>query len=172
MGEIVLTRGQWSRRGRPGVNARLVLAAVAVGLLSGCLSGAALAREAATWLITEGEAMLAAPPTARGEPDLPRNGPIIRVLSPSGIGAVSSPFIVDVRFEPRAGGASVQVGSLKVTYLRLFEIDITERVRPYVSESGLLIREARVPQGRHRLKIAIADQQGNVTAAILEIIVR
>jgi hypothetical protein len=122
-------------------------------------------------LITEEEALLPPPDETRAPPDLPRNGPVIRVVSPTEP-VVTRPFDVDLRFEPRHGGPPVQMASLKVALLKLIEIDLTDRVRPYVRETRLFVPQAPIPSGRHRLKISIADEEGGVTADILQVTVR
>ncbi len=140
--------------------------------LIACWAISVLALDEPVWLVTDGEAELAPPPVTRGVETLPKDGPLIRVLSPSVGVEVVSPFPVEVQFEPRPGGAPVEMESLKVTYLKVFAIDITDRIRPHVSENRLFVREAKIPQGRHRLKITIADRGGKFTAEILEVNVR
>jgi hypothetical protein len=153
------------------VKRRLILPAFIVGLLVGLPSGYPLAQEP-TWLVTEGEALLPPAPTARAAPELPQRGPIIRVQSPPLDGEVASPFPVEIVFEPRSGGAPVAIESLKVTYLKLFEVDITERFRPYITENRIFVKNAKIPLGRHRLRIAIADAEGNMTVQIIQVAVR
>jgi len=126
----------------------------------------------ATWLITEEEASQPAQPSIRGEPTLPKDGPIIRVVSPDAHAPVKAPFAVDVSFEPRPEGAPVKMESLRVTYLKLLEIDLTERLRPYVNGTRLFAPDTKVPQDRHRLRITIADERGNLTAEILTVTVQ
>jgi hypothetical protein len=64
--------------------------------------------------------------------------------------------------------------TLKLTVLKIFEIDITDRVKPYVleKETKLLVKEAKIPVGRHRLKLLIADAEGRLTGEILEVTVK
>lgn len=124
------------------------------------------------WLVTEGEAMLAGAPMSRGTPDLPKNGPLIKIDRPALTAELSPPFPVEVTFEPRPGGAPVKMESLKVTYLKVIEVDVTDRFKPYIKENRLIVEKANVPQGRHRLKILISDQNGNQTAEILQVTVK
>lgn len=147
---------------------------LALGLVLVMLGGAgadALTDEP-IWLVTEGEAMLASPPVSRGTSELPKNGPVIKIDRPALAAELSTPFPVEVTFEPRPGGAPVKMESLKVTYLKIVEVDVTERFKPYIKENRVIVEKANVPQGRHRLKIAIADQNGNQTAEILQVTVK
>lgn len=124
------------------------------------------------WLVTEGEAMLAAPPLARGTTELPKNGPVIKIERPVLAPEIATPFPVEITFEPRPGGAPVKMDSLKVTYLKIVEVDVTERFKPYIKDNRVIVEKANVPQGRHRLKILITDQNGNQTAEILQVNVK
>lgn len=146
-----------------------------------CLAAAACATAARptvasepVWLVTEGEAALAAAPLTRAAAELPRSGPVIKIVTPQQASEVTAPFVVEIQFEPRAGGAAVKMDTLKLTVLKVFEIDITDRVKPYVleKETKLLVKEAKIPTGRHRLKLLIADADGKLTGEILEVTVK
>jgi hypothetical protein len=147
---------------------------LAVGLLLSTASARSGAgdREGPVWLVTEGEAMLPAPPAARSPASLPKDGPVIKVQAPQLTADVSPPFAVDVVFEPRASGAPPKMDSLKVTYLKVIEVDVTDRFKPYLKDNRLFVEKANVPQGRHRLKISIADLEGRTTAEVLQVTVR
>ena len=131
---------------------------------------AAGAHGEAVWLLTEGEAALAPAPAERAP--LPNDGPLIKIVTPQQAAEVASPFPVEIQFEPRPGGAPVKMDTLKLTALKVFEIDVTDRIKPYVSESKVFVKEAKMPSGRHRLKLSIADAAGNLTAQILEVTVK
>lgn len=153
---------------------RTILSLLALGLIV-VAAGAARAdapTEEPLWLVTEGEAMLAGPPTSRGTAELPKSGPVIKIDRPALAAELSPPFPVEVTFEPRPGGAAVKMESLKVTYLKVIEVDVTDRFRPYIKDNRLIVEKANVPQGRHRLKILITDQNGNQTAEILTVTVK
>ena len=146
---------------------------VVLGLLvAGVGVGAADKQTEEIWLVTEGEAMLASPPIARGTPDLPKNGPVIKIERPALAPEITTPFPVEVTFEPRPGGSPVKMDSLKVTYLKIIEVDVTDRFKPYIKDNRVIVEKANVPQGRHRLKILITDQNGNQTAEILQVNVK
>ncbi|TSA05246.1 MAG: hypothetical protein D4R81_00610 [Nitrospiraceae bacterium] len=132
------------------------------------------------WLITPEEAAMApAPPDKRGQPgsgqldvgrEPPDTGPVIEVLRPLLGAPVSVPLEISVKFVPR-GGAPVDMASLKVTLMKLFGIDITDRVRPYASPAGIQIPDARLPSGEHTVRITVADASGGVSQKHVTLVV-
>jgi hypothetical protein len=122
------------------------------------------------WLITPEEAGMPAAPGSeimtRGigpfdiSRDLPDTGPLIDVIKPTA-GKALPPLEVSVKFAAR--NAPVDVNSLKVTVVKLVPIDITDRVRPYVTPEGIQIPDARLPSGEHKVRISLADNAGGVT---------
>lgn len=122
------------------------------------------------WLIMPQEAALPPAPTRRPAipGDLPFDigredlglGPIIEVVKPNQKGPIKSPAGILVHFEKRL--ASINLESLKVTLVKFFAIDITDRVKPYVSIEGIDIPEAPLPSGEHQLRLALEDAEGNM----------
>jgi hypothetical protein len=112
-------------------------------------------------LITAAEAAL--PPGTvpsfeqRGSPTrLPR----ITIMSPApGGGAVYSPLTFELRFLA-FGGAAIDPDSVVVTYVKQTDIDITPRLKPYITESGIDIAQAAVPPGLHQFWIELKDTDG------------
>ena len=124
-------------------------------------------------LVTDQEAAAAPEFRTRGPgPALPKDGPVIKILQPAATGEVATPFPLEIEFEPRAGGSPARMETLKVTYLKLIELDITERVRPYITANRVMVKECNIPQGRHRVRISVADRDGKVTAEVIEMRVR
>lgn len=152
-------------RGRKRLSLALAAALVAA---AACAIPAVPAES--VWLLTEGEAALAPAPVARAP--LPNDGPIIKIITPQQGAEVTSPFPVEIQFAPRLGGAPPKMDTLRLTALKVFEIDITDRVKPFLVESRLFVKEAKIPTGRHRLKLTIGDAAGNLTAQILEVTVK
>ena len=153
------------------MNGATVVLLVTAALL-GAVLPSATAREQPLWIVTEGEASLPSEPTPRSAPALPREGPVIRIERPDVSAPVVPPFAVDIVFDSRAGGAPVKMESLKIVYVRVFELDVTDRFMPYVKDNRLFVENANAPTGRHRLKITIADQNGRLTAEILQVAAR
>jgi hypothetical protein len=147
-----------------------------IGLALLAVLGAALSPSAAksTW-ITADEAKL---PAYQGPAHLKMrgipSGPRIVVLAPPASGGAfvsSRPVKLHVRFEA-VEGAAVDVRSLKVTYLRLFGIDITDRVKPYVTARGIDIDDVDIPPGEHSIELEIRDIRGNLSDQVLKLVVR
>jgi hypothetical protein len=145
------------------------LAALAFALLAS--AGTALAQDQGRFdLITAAEAQqesraaAAAPPEIRTRqmPVTRGAAPGIRVVSPSANGeAVAAPVRIELAFKP-APGTRIVPSSFRVLY-GLLKIDLTERLRKHatVTETGVVVEQAQVPQGQHRLILQVADDQGN-----------
>lgn len=134
------------------------LAAVLAGALA--LSASASAFE----LITVSEAALP-PGTApsfevRGSP---AQHPKITVVSPAlGGGAVYSP--VELKLDFRAfGGAAIDPGSVVITYIKSPNIDISPRIKPFITAAGIDIAQAEVPVGLHKFWIEVTDTDGRMS---------
>ena len=123
----------------------------------------------AVFLITEGEAML--PPAPLEKAVLPDGGPQIEIVKPGGTDSVKPPFEIDLVFKAGPSGKSIDYETFKATLLALWGIDLTDRIKPYLNEADnrIYIKEAQVPSGSHRIKLTIADAEGNITAVILEV---
>lgn len=122
----------------------------------------------AVQLITEAEAKLpvAAKLTARG--GLTR-GPSIKVISPAD-NKVKQPFDMKLMFEPH-GGANIDPASVRMTYLKSPLVDLTERVKPYISTNGIDMAKVEAPPGEHHLKIQVTDSKGRVGSTIVNFVV-
>ena len=159
------------------------LAAASVWL-SMLWAGAALAQAPAQAgggafdLITAAEAQqtakaeLEAPPEIRTrQVVIPKpNAPGIRVISPAAAATtVAAPLRIEVAFTPTPGTRIVP-SSFRVLY-GLLKIDLTDRLRRHatVTESGVVVDRAVVPDGQHRLILQVADDQGNTAEQELRI---
>lgn len=165
----------------------LALAGVAsVAAVLMVFSGGAQAQKAAAAtgafdLITAAEAQQA----AKAEREAPEeiatrqvlspkgNVPGIKVLSPTASGspggAVTAPLRIEVAFTATPGTRIVPA-SFRVLY-GLLKIDLTERLRKHatVTEQGVVVDRAVVPDGQHRLILQVADDQGNTAEQELRI---
>jgi hypothetical protein len=107
----------------------------------------------------------------RQVPPPPRpNMPGIKVVTPNAIGtAVAAPVRIEVAFTP-APGARIVPSSFRVLY-GLLKIDLTERLRQHatVTENGVVVDGAKVPDGQHRLILQVADDKGNTAEQELRI---
>ncbi len=87
-------------------------------------------------------------------------GPSITVLSPKpNDPTLRSPFRLQLKFEGR-GGAQVDADSLKLIYAKSSAVDLTSRVKPFTSPSGLDLPEASVPPGNHTIRAEVKDKDG------------
>lgn len=129
------------------------------------LSAAFAAADAGT-LITDAEAGLpaaAAGVTMRGI----TRGPSVKLVNPA---ETKSPFDLKVKFEAH-GGASIEPGSVKVVYLKSPIVDITDRVKPFVSADGIDMSKAEVPAGQHAIRIDVKDSEGRAGSATVQLTV-
>lgn len=124
------------------------------------------------WLISPEEAAAAPAPEeslirSRG---LTSKGPRIDVLKPVEDEPQRSPLEIQVRFHPNP--TAVNPDSIKVQLVKFISIDITDRVKPYLSESGIDVKEANIPSGRHLVRITVSDGKGETSAREIELQVR
>lgn len=94
---------------------------------------------------------------------VPKQGaPAIRVVTPNAPGTpVPAPLRIELQFSP-APGARIVPASFRILY-GVLKIDLTERLRKHatISETGVVVDQAQVPDGQHRLIVTVADDQGN-----------
>jgi len=148
----------------------LLLAAVIFIFATGGLVAAPPAVE----LLTATEAAQPNLPMGKGGKTLVPDGPItnseirstpipgapqIIVDTPTQGIEVTAPFPVKIRFVPM-GGAKIKLETLKVEVLTMIPISLVSRVRPYLTESGINVPEAKIPSGTYNVRIAVADDQG------------
>lgn len=124
------------------------------------------------WLISPEEAAFAPAPEeslirSRG---LNGKGPRIDVLKPADDAPQQSPLEILVRFHPNPTAVNPQ--SVKVQLVKFISIDITDRVKPYLSESGIDVKEANIPPGKHLVRITVSDGKGETSSKEIELQVR
>ena len=120
-------------------------------------------------LITEEEARLPPPKGAiaanwRGI----TRGPKIEVIAerePS-----HSPLHFHLKFES-FGGSRIDPDSVRVTYLKTPNVDLTERIKAFVRASGIDMPDAQLPPGDHMIKVDVKDSEGRLgsTSFVLKI---
>jgi hypothetical protein len=86
----------------------------------------------------------------------------IRVLAPTPQTAVTAPLRIELAFEALPG-TRVVPSSFRVLY-GVLKIDLTDRLRRFstISERGVVVDQAVVPDGLHRLFLQVADDKGNL----------
>ena len=133
-----------------------------------CLAGllAAATPAAAIQLVTEQEAAL--PPDRlpglelRGSPT--RRPSAVIVSPPPSAGVMKSPLNVKIKLQAH-GGAKIDPDSIVVTYKKTPEIDITQRIMPFITADGIDVPDAEVPPGIHAFRVQLKDNEGHVGAA-------
>jgi hypothetical protein len=124
---------------------------------------------AAGVLITQEEASL---PPPKGAVSVDRRGvtrgPKIELLS--GADNIQSPTHFQLKFLS-FGGATIDVASVKVVYLRTPNVDLTERLKAFVQPAGIDMPDASLPPGEHMLRVDLKDSDGRAgsTSFVLKV---
>lgn len=142
----------------------LLRTAMAGSMLLG-LTGTIFAVENSIVLVTEEEGAVGNPPPGPIDAGNALNaGPFIEVIKPEQNSVLRSPIPIVVRFVPN--GRDVNLSSLKVEVLKLWTIDITNRVLPYTTREGIHVENATLPSGEHKLRVTIGDVGGAVSRKV------
>jgi hypothetical protein len=115
-------------------------------------------------LITPEEAATPDAPTPRGVKftRMEGNGPHIKIHSPNLDEPLRIPFLMDIAFEA-SPDKIIDVNTLSIKYLKLISIDLTGRIRPFLNNNRLIVKDVKVPKGTHRLRLFIAYTSGEKT---------
>jgi hypothetical protein len=132
-----------------------------LGLLAIMVAGYASKAAAGVVLITAAEAQLPVPKQIVSSRGITR-GPRIEVSDVDN-GNLHSPLHFKLRFLA-FGGSTIDLSTLAVTYLRVPNIDLTPRVRPFARPAGIDIPDAEVPPGEHAIRVELKDTEGRVAA--------
>jgi hypothetical protein len=112
-------------------------------------------------LITREEAGL---PAAAKTPASTRNltrGPGIDTLPTPDKGVDGKPFRLAVRFMP-SNGVPIDPASVRVIYRRQPALDVTTRVKAFITAQGIEAPAVLVPPGKHIIEIQAVDKEGRV----------
>jgi hypothetical protein len=90
-------------------------------------------------------------------------GPRIELVS--GTEPVRSPTHLMVKFVP-FGGAKIDPNSVKVTYLRSPNVDLTSRLMPFVLPTGIDMPDAQLPAGDHTVRVDVKDSDGRAASTM------
>jgi hypothetical protein len=82
-----------------------------------------------------------------------------------------SPMHLQLKFEP-FGGAKIDPDSVKVTYMRTPNVDLTPRIKSFVQPSGIDIPDVELPAGEHMVRVDIKDSDGRAgtTSFVLKVV--
>jgi hypothetical protein len=140
--------------------------------LLGCVAAVTIASlpARAAQLITAEEAKL---PPPKGAIATDRRGitrgPKVDVMTAAD--QVKSPMHLQLKFEPY-GGAKIDPDSVKVTYLRTPNVDLTARVKSFVQATGIDMPDVELPAGEHMVRVDIKDTDGRAgtTSFVLKVL--
>ena len=133
---------------------------IALSTLALVLGGSLAPAAEPVRLITPEEARLpSADPGAAQERNMTR-GPGIDAVAPPPIG-VSGTFRLAVKFKPR-NSVAIDPESVRVIYRRQPEVDLTARLKPFVTAAGIEAPAVIVPPGKHVIVIEATDKEGRI----------
>jgi hypothetical protein len=139
-------------------------AILGVGLFAGAV---VYAQGAGVWLVNSQEAGLPPSATSNAGRSITR-GPAIRQLSPEKAVSANKPFDLHVEFAGR-GGEKINPTSAQIVVLRGGNINITDRVKPFITANGIEMPAAMVPPGLYVLQVQVSDASGRQSTANVEI---
>ena len=99
-------------------------------------------------------------------------GPIIKIKKPDPDKLYNDLIDILIHFDKNPIGGSVDMRSLRVIYLKMFGIDITDRILPYVKETRIDANGIKFPEGKHEFEIRIKDKEKMESAQIFKIKVK
>lgn len=141
-----------------GLRGRLLLSFAALAM-SGSLSVVT-----AEVLITADEAKLPPPKsTVAVESRGVTRGPKIELVSPAA--DCKSPIHLQIRFKSY-GGAKINLETVRVTYLRSPNVDLTGRIKPFLQPTGIDMPNAELPPGDHSIRFDLQDSDGRASSSM------
>lgn len=78
-----------------------------------------------------------------------------------------SPLDFKLRFSA-FGGAAIDPDSVAVAYIKQPDIDITARIKSFITAEGIDITRAEMPPGLHQFWIELKDTDGRVSTREFE----
>jgi hypothetical protein len=122
-------------------------------------------------LISEAEAKLPASPDSGMATRGLTRGPGIEMISPAlGASNVKSPLPLKIKFVGR-NNVAVDPASVKLTYLKFPVVDLTPRIKSYLTKDGIEMPQAEVPPGTHVLRLEMKDTEGRSSSTTITLAV-
>jgi hypothetical protein len=122
-------------------------------------------------LITANEAAQAESADLRMNTRGVTRGPSIDQISPNPGAAAHSPLELKIKFVAH-NSAKIDPAAVRVIYEKAAPIDLTDRVRKYVSSDGIDMPEAEIPPGTHLLRIEVKDSLDRKSVAEVKLLVQ
>jgi hypothetical protein len=85
-------------------------------------------------------------------------GPIIKIKKPDPSKLYKDLIDILIHFDKNPMGESVDMTTLRIIYLKMFGIDITDRILPYIKETRIDANGIKFPEGEHEFEIRIKDK--------------
>jgi hypothetical protein len=139
-------------------------------------------KKAVSWITEEEAALPAMKPTVREMRGLPGSnnkpfrvkkqsmvGPIIKIEKPDPDHLYDDLIDILISFDKNPIGEPVNMDSLRIIYLKMFGIDITDRIRPYVKETRIDANGIKFPEGEHEFEIRIKDREQMESSEIFKL---
>ncbi len=100
------------------------------------------------------------------------DAPLIDLIIPKLDTPISSPTPIQLKFSSKSP-AVINIESFRVLY-GTFQIDITSRILKVaqINPSGIDVKEASLPKGKHRLSLLIQDSLGRAASKNVEFEIR
>ena len=96
-------------------------------------------------------------------------GPIIKIEKPDPDQFYDDLIDILIRFDKNPLGELVNMESLRIIYLKMFGIDITDRVRPYIKKTLIDANGIMFPEGEHEFEVRIKDIEDIESAKIFKV---
>jgi len=126
--------------------------------------------EKAMTLITPGEASRedrsSPPPSIPAALD--NTGPEVKIVTPELDKAYKAPLRIIIHFIVK-DHHEVDLSKLKLEYLKFFTIDITSRVKPYATREGINVPSAKLPRGKHTIRLTVGYVDGGITRRVFTV---
>lgn len=122
-------------------------------------------------LITQEEASLPAAAEVSLEKRAITRGPGVNQVRPGPDEPASTPLPLKISFVAR-NGVPIDPSSVRLTYLKRPNVDLTARIKPFITAEGVQIDRAAVPAGTHVLRIDVRDARGRTGAALIRLSAR
>jgi hypothetical protein len=88
----------------------------------------------------------------------------------AGAEPVHSPMHLQLKFDA-FGGAKIDPDSVKMTFLRTPNVDLTSRIKPFIQAAGIDIPDTELPPGEYTIRVDIKDSDGRIgtTSFVLKV---
>lgn len=100
------------------------------------------------------------------------NGPAVEIESPDKNFTIATPVSIRVLFKPGTSGKAIDPESFRLVYHKFVKIDLTDRVKEYVTSTGIDAKNVDIPEGKHKISVSVADMAGNRTTEVLKFTVK